>query len=76
MTEAYRTLRVVPADPGVLSVAIDGPPMNLIGLELVRDLVRLFGGLETSQDIRVMVLESADALSKTGDLPCASERTR
>ena len=60
MTEVYRTLRVGPADPGVLSVVIDAPPMNLIGPELVRDLVGLFGVLESDQDIRVMVLESAD----------------
>jgi enoyl-CoA hydratase/carnithine racemase len=60
MTEVYRTLRVAPADPGVLSVVIDAPPMNLIGPELVRDLVGLFGVLESDQDIRVMVLESAD----------------
>ena len=60
MTEVYRTLRVAPADPGVLSVVIDAPPMNLIGPELVRDLVGVFGVLESDQDIRVMVLESAD----------------
>ena len=60
MTEVYRTLRVAPADPGVLSVVIDAPPMNLIGPELVRDLVGLFGVLESGRDIQVVVLESAD----------------
>jgi enoyl-CoA hydratase/carnithine racemase len=60
MTEVYRTLRVAPADPGVLSVVIDAPPMNLIGPELVRDLVALLRDLESGQDVRVMVLESAD----------------
>ncbi len=44
----------------VLSVVIDAPPMNLIGPELVRDLVALLGELESDQDTRVMVLESAD----------------
>ena len=39
MTQAYRTLRVAPSDEGVLGVVIDAPPMNLIGPELVRDLV-------------------------------------
>ena len=39
MTKVYRTLRVAPSDKGVLSVVIDAPPMNLIGPELVRDLV-------------------------------------
>jgi enoyl-CoA hydratase/carnithine racemase len=58
--QVYRTLRVAPSDEGVLSVVIDAPPMNLIGPELVRDLVSLIGELESGQDTRVMVLESAD----------------
>jgi enoyl-CoA hydratase/carnithine racemase len=44
----------------VLAVAIDAPPMNLIGPELVRDLVTLLGELESEEDVRVVVLESAD----------------
>jgi enoyl-CoA hydratase/carnithine racemase len=56
----YSTLRVAPGDVGVLNVVIDAPPMNLVGPELVRDLVRLFGELEAGQDVRVVVLESAD----------------
>ena len=60
MSHAYRTLRVAPNGEGVLSVAIDAPPMNLIGPELVRDLVALTSELETDEDIRVIVLESAD----------------
>jgi enoyl-CoA hydratase/carnithine racemase len=59
MPEAYRTLRVAPTDNGVLSVVIDAPPMNLIGPELVRDLARLLGALESGEETRVMVLESA-----------------
>jgi enoyl-CoA hydratase/carnithine racemase len=60
MTQAYSTLRVAPGDDGVLGVVIDAPPMNLIGPELVRDLVSLFGELESGQGTRVVVLESAD----------------
>jgi hypothetical protein len=60
MTQRYRTLRVARSDEGVLSVVIDAPPMNLIGPELVRDLVILLSELESEEDIRVMVLESAD----------------
>ena len=41
-------------------MVIDAPPMNLIGPELVRDLVRLLGALESGEETRVMVLESAD----------------
>lgn len=60
MVQGYRTLRVAESDEGVLSVVIDAPPMNLIGPELARDLVRLLGELESGQDVRVMVLVSAD----------------
>jgi enoyl-CoA hydratase/carnithine racemase len=56
----YQTLRVRPTDPGVLTVAIDAPPLNLVGPELVRDLVTLLRELESTDDIRVVVLESAD----------------
>ena len=60
MTQTYGTLRVARSDEGVLSVVIDAPPMNLIGPELVRDLVTLLSELEADADTRVMVLESAD----------------
>jgi len=60
MTQVYRTLRIAPGDEGVLGVVIDAPPMNLIGPELVRDLVSLIGALESDPDTRVVVLESAD----------------
>lgn len=60
MTDVYRTLRVAPCDEGVLGVVIDAPPMNLIGPELVRDLVGLLGALQADQETRVIVLESAD----------------
>ncbi len=60
MIQTYRTLRVAVGEDGVLSVVIDAPPMNLIGPELVRDLVTLLGVLDADANIRVMVLESAD----------------
>src|SRR4051794_5866394 len=60
MAQVYRMLRVAPADEGVVGVVIDAPPMNLIGPELVRDLVTLLGALESDPVTRVMVLESAD----------------
>jgi enoyl-CoA hydratase/carnithine racemase len=44
----------------VLGVVIDAPPMSLIGPELVRDLVSLISEAESGQDVRVLVLESAD----------------
>ena len=59
MTQVYGTL-VAPGDEGVLSVVIDAPP---IGPELVRDLVSLLGELESGQQARVVVLESAVGFS-------------
>jgi enoyl-CoA hydratase/carnithine racemase len=60
-----------------VSVVIDGPPMKLIGPELVRDLVTLVGELESDEDIRVMVLESADPeyFVPHGDLAKVAEYT-
>jgi enoyl-CoA hydratase/carnithine racemase len=60
MAQDYRTLRVAPTDEGVLGVVLDAPPMNLIGPELVHDLVTLLGALESDRVARVVVLESAD----------------
>jgi enoyl-CoA hydratase/carnithine racemase len=60
MVQTYRTLRFAEPDEGVLSITIDAPPMNLIGPELVRDLVGLLHELESDRDVRVMVLDSAD----------------
>jgi enoyl-CoA hydratase/carnithine racemase len=60
MTHTYKTLRVARSDEGVLGVLIDAPPMNLIGPELVRDLVTLLRELESDEAARVAVLESAD----------------
>ena len=59
MTQTCQTLRLARGD-GVLGVVIDAPPMNLIGPELVRDLVTLLSELDSDADIRVAVLESAD----------------
>ena len=59
MTQVYRTLRVAASDKGVLGVVMDAP-MNLIGPELVRDPVGLLGALESGQETRVLVLDSAD----------------
>jgi enoyl-CoA hydratase/carnithine racemase len=59
----YRRLRVTPSDEGVLGLVIKAPPMNLIGPELVDDLVNLLGELESDQETRVVVLERAEATS-------------
>ncbi len=44
----------------VLFAEISAPPMNLLGPELVRDLVSLIQRAEADNDIRVLVFKSAD----------------
>src|SRR6185369_5364956 len=48
-------------DEGVGTGTIDAPPMNVIGPELGGGLVGLVSAWESDPDVRVMVLESADA---------------
>ncbi|USI72971.1 enoyl-CoA hydratase/isomerase family protein [Sphingomonas morindae] len=55
----YQTLRLE-AQGAVLFVTIDAPPMNLIGPELVRDLVSLIELLDRGEPYRVAVFRSAD----------------
>ena len=45
---------------GVLSVEIAAPPMNLLGPELVRDLVSLIQRAEGDETVRVLVFTSGD----------------
>jgi hypothetical protein len=58
--QSYPTLHIGHSDEGEITVNIDAPPMNLIGPELVRDLVGLVSAFESDPDVRVMVLGSAD----------------
>jgi enoyl-CoA hydratase/carnithine racemase len=55
----FETLRVQ-LDGGVLLAAIAAPPMNLLGPELVRDLVSLIQRAEADDAIEVLVFRSAD----------------
>jgi enoyl-CoA hydratase/carnithine racemase len=56
---AYETLSGH-IDSGVLFVAISAPPMNLLGPELVRDLVALIQRAEADGACNVLVFRSAD----------------
>jgi enoyl-CoA hydratase/carnithine racemase len=47
-------------EAGVLFAEIAAPPMNLLGPELVRDLVTLIQRAETDETVRVLVFTSAD----------------
>ena len=56
---AFKTLVVRP-EGAVLFAEISAPPMNLLGPELVRDLVSLIQRAEVDQTTQVVVFESAD----------------
>jgi enoyl-CoA hydratase/carnithine racemase len=55
----FATLNVR-AKSGVLFVIIDAPPMNLLGPELVRDLVSLIEAAEADHTVQVLVFKSGD----------------
>jgi enoyl-CoA hydratase/carnithine racemase len=59
MTDALETLAVRSEGP-VLFAEIAAPPMNLLGPELVRDLVSLIQRAEADDAVQVLVFRSAD----------------
>jgi enoyl-CoA hydratase/carnithine racemase len=56
---AFETLNVR-REGGVLLVRIAAPPMNLLGPELVRDLVSLIEAAEADDTVQVLVFKSGD----------------
>jgi enoyl-CoA hydratase/carnithine racemase len=56
---AFETL-TIRQEGGVLFAEIAAPPMNLLGPELVRDLVSLIQRAEADDAVRVLVFKSAD----------------
>ena len=59
MTAGFETL-IVSREGRVLFVDISAPPKNLLGPELVRDLVALIQSAEADDEVRVLVFRSAD----------------
>src|SRR3954447_23901009 len=59
MTGSFETLTLRP-EGAVLFAEIAAPPMNLLGPELVRDLVSLIRRAEADDAVRVLVFKSAD----------------
>lgn len=59
MTASYETISTR-LDGNVLSATFNAPPINLIGPELVRDLVGLLEELSQPAAARVVVFDSAD----------------
>ena len=56
---AFETLRVS-KEGAVLFASIAAPPMNLLGPDLVRDMVSLIQQAEADDGVRVVVFKSAD----------------
>jgi len=59
MATNYETLRLEETGT-VLFATIDAPPMNMLGPELVRDLVSLIETLDKGDPYKVVVFKSAD----------------
>jgi enoyl-CoA hydratase/carnithine racemase len=59
VTMDFETLKVR-QEGGVLFVRLSAPPMNLLGPEMVRDLVALIQRAEADEHVRVLVFSSAD----------------
>ena len=55
----FETLKVR-REGGVLFADIAAPPMNLLGTELIRDLVSLIQRAEADDAVQVLVFTSAD----------------
>jgi enoyl-CoA hydratase/carnithine racemase len=58
--DGYQSLKIR-VDRGVAFVTIDHPPINLFDLVLMSDLDRAGRALEADEDVRVVVMQSADA---------------
>lgn len=77
MTFAYSSIRTRLAD-GVLAATLDAGPLNLLGVDLVRDLVSLVDTLYTDPgDVRIVVIDSAspDFFSAHVDLSAVPQYT-
>jgi enoyl-CoA hydratase/carnithine racemase len=59
MLGPFQTMSVR-GEGGVVFASIEAPPLNLIGPELVEDLVTLIQQSEADEAIRVIVFKSAD----------------
>ena len=57
--EDYNTLTIV-VDGGIARATVDHPPINLLDLELILELDRFGQEVEADDDVRVVILDSAD----------------
>jgi enoyl-CoA hydratase/carnithine racemase len=77
---AYQDLELlrVTLDRGVARVLIDNPPMNLLSVDLMRELNLLHRLIEADDEVRVVVFDSADpdffiAHAEVGDISALEE---
>ncbi|MEV0313608.1 enoyl-CoA hydratase/isomerase family protein [Nonomuraea fuscirosea] len=59
MSQLFSTLRVT-GDRGVVRVVIDDPPVNVLSLAMMTDLMTLLATLREDRTAKVIVFESAD----------------
>src|SRR3954467_978561 len=52
-------LRVTRPSPGYWRVTIDNPPINVMGPEMVREFQQVINALETDEQVKVVVFDSA-----------------
>ncbi|RUP02654.1 MAG: enoyl-CoA hydratase/isomerase family protein [Mycobacterium sp.] len=55
----YRLIRVASAG-GICRATIDNPPINLLDVELMHEIIRLTGEVAADDEVRVLVVDSAD----------------
>jgi enoyl-CoA hydratase/carnithine racemase len=55
----YRLIRIT-ADTGICRATIDHPPINLLDLQLLAEIVRLTDEVAADDDVRVLIVDSAD----------------
>ncbi|WP_217561753.1 enoyl-CoA hydratase/isomerase family protein [Streptomyces sp. GbtcB6] len=53
-------LRVVEESPAYWRAVFDSPPLNLVGRAVIEDLYRLLARMDASEELRVVVFESAN----------------
>ena len=57
--QGYQALRVA-LDQGLATVTIDHPPLNVLDIPLITDLLRFAATVRADEQVRVIVFESAD----------------
>ncbi|MDP7704241.1 enoyl-CoA hydratase/isomerase family protein [Mycobacterium sp. TY815] len=55
----YRLIRVASAD-GICRATVDNPPINLLDIPLMQEIVRLTREVAADDEVRVLVVDSAD----------------